>query len=55
MQQSKVESMTRSERFLAAIRQDIGCLSIATAFIIIMVFAIVFANIITPSANNPFV
>jgi hypothetical protein len=43
------------ERFILALRSDFGCLVIIVAFVIIMISTIVFANIITPPSNNPFV
>lgn len=43
------------ERVVLALRQDFGCLVIIFAFMIIMISAIVFADIITPPAANPFV
>jgi hypothetical protein len=43
------------ERVLLALRTDFGCLCIGLAFIIIMISTIVFANIITPPSQNPFV
>jgi hypothetical protein len=43
------------ERLILALRTDFGCLAIAVAFIIIMISTIVFADIITPPASNPFV
>jgi hypothetical protein len=43
------------ERFLLALRQDFGCLVIAIAFFVIMISSIVFADIITPPSQNPFV
>ena len=38
-----------------AIRTDFGCLVIIVAFLIIMISTIVFADIVTPPAANPFV
>jgi hypothetical protein len=38
-----------------ALRNDFGCLVIVAAFLVIMISAIVFADIITPPASNPFV
>jgi cytochrome b561 len=43
------------ERFIQAVRSDFGCLVIIVAFVVIMISTIVFANIITPPSNNPFV
>jgi hypothetical protein len=43
------------ERLILALRTDFGCLAIAVAFIVIMISTIVFADIITPPAANPFV
>jgi hypothetical protein len=43
------------ERVILALRSDFGCLVIIVAFVIIMISTIVFANIITPPSNNPFV
>jgi hypothetical protein len=43
------------ERFILALRSDFGCLVIIVAFVVIMISTIVFANIITPPSNNPFV
>jgi hypothetical protein len=43
------------ERLILALRADFGCLAIAVAFIIIMISTIVFADIVTPPAANPFV
>jgi hypothetical protein len=43
------------ERFVLALRADFGCLVIILAFVVIMISAIVFADIITPPAANPFV
>jgi hypothetical protein len=43
------------ERLILAIRTDFGCLVIIVAFLIIMISTIVFADIITPPAANPFV
>jgi hypothetical protein len=43
------------ERFILALRTDFGCLVIIVAFVVIMISTIVFANIITPPSNNPFV
>jgi hypothetical protein len=44
-----------AERFIQAVRNDFGCLVIIVAFVVIMISTIVFANIITPPSNNPFV
>jgi hypothetical protein len=44
-----------TERVVTALRQDFGCLVIVVAFVIIMISSIVFADIITPPAANPFV
>jgi hypothetical protein len=44
-----------AHRLLLALRTDFGCLTIAVGFIVIMISAILFADIITPPANNPFV
>jgi hypothetical protein len=43
------------ERFIVALRNDFGCLVIIFLFLVIMISTIVFANIITPPSNNPFV
>jgi hypothetical protein len=43
------------ERLVLAIRSDFGCVAVIFVFLIIMISAIVFANIITPPATNPFV
>lgn len=43
------------ERLILALRADFGCLVIAMAFVVIMISAIVFADMITPPASNPFV
>ena len=43
------------ERFIQSVRNDFGCLVIIVAFVVIMISTIVFANIITPPSNNPFV
>ena len=43
------------ERFILSIRNDFGCFVIVVLFFVVMVSAIVFANIITPPASNPFV
>lgn len=43
------------ERFVLALRTDFGCLVIIVGFLVIMISAIVFADVITPPANNPFV
>ncbi|MGI8847753.1 MAG: hypothetical protein ACR2GX_05750 [Candidatus Dormibacteria bacterium] len=43
------------ERFILAVRTDFGCLCIIVGFLILMVSAIVFADILTPPAANPFV
>lgn len=43
------------ERFLLLLRNDFGCLVVAIAFFVIMISTIVFANIITPPSQNPFV
>ena len=43
------------ERVILAVRNDFGCLVIIVAFVVIMISTIVFANIITPPSNNPFV
>ena len=43
------------ERLVLALRTDFGCLVIALAFVVIMISAIVFADIITPPSSNPFV
>jgi len=43
------------ERFVLALRTDFGCLALVTAFVVIMVSAIAFADILTPPPNNPFV
>jgi hypothetical protein len=46
---------TMVERIVLALRNDFGCLVIIVAFVVIMISTIVFANIITPPSNNPFV
>jgi hypothetical protein len=43
------------ESFILALRRDFGCFVIVVAFFVMMVSTIVFANIITPPASNPFV
>ena len=43
------------ERFIVALRNDFGCLVIIVLFVVIMISTIVFADIITPPSNNPFV
>ncbi|HVS41954.1 MAG TPA: hypothetical protein VMU20_06745 [Candidatus Dormibacteraeota bacterium] len=43
------------ERLILALRSDYGCLVIVLAFVVIMISTIVFADIITPPASNPFV
>ena len=43
------------ERLIIALRNDFGCFVIIVAFLVIMISTIVFANIITPPSNNPFV
>ena len=43
------------ERVIVNLRNDFGCLVIIVVFVVIMISAIVFANIITPPSNNPFV
>jgi hypothetical protein len=43
------------ERLVLAIRNDFGCVAIIVGFVIIMISTIVFADIITPPASNPFV
>ena len=43
------------ERLILALRSDFGCLVIVLAFVVIMISTIVFADIITPPASNPFV
>ena len=43
------------ERLILALRSDYGCLVIVLAFVVIMISTIVFADIITPPAANPFV
>ena len=43
------------ERIVLALRSDFGCLVIVMAFLVIMISAIFFADIITPPASNPFV
>ena len=43
------------ERLILALRSDYGCLVIVVAFVVIMISTIVFADIITPPAANPFV
>jgi hypothetical protein len=46
---------TMVERIILALRSDFGCLVIIVAFVVIMISTIVFADIITPPSNNPFV
>lgn len=46
---------TMVERIILALRNDFGCLVIIVAFVVIMISTIVFADIITPPSNNPFV
>ncbi|MFZ0921102.1 MAG: hypothetical protein WB807_03520 [Candidatus Dormiibacterota bacterium] len=41
------------ERLIVALRTDFGCFVIIVAFVVIMISAIVFANILTPPASNP--
>ena len=41
------------ERLIVALRTDFGCFAIIVAFVVIMISAIVFANILTPPASNP--
>ena len=41
------------ERLIVALRTDFGCFAIIVVFVVIMVSAIVFANILTPPASNP--
>ncbi|MGH7749002.1 MAG: hypothetical protein ACREQ5_30190 [Candidatus Dormibacteria bacterium] len=43
------------ERLILALRSDFGCLVIVLAFVVIMISTIVFADIVTPPAANPFV
>jgi len=43
------------ERVIVNLRNDFGCLVIIVVFVVIMISTIVFANIITPPSNNPFV
>ena len=43
------------ERFILSIRSDFGCLVIAAVFFVVMVATIIFADVITPPAANPFV
>lgn len=43
------------ERLVLTIRTDFGCLCVITAFMVLMIFTIVFADILTPPAANPFV
>lgn len=43
------------ERLILALRADFGCLCIIVGFLIIMISTIVFADVITPPAANPFV
>lgn len=43
------------ERFILALRSDFGCLAVIAAFVILMVSAIAFADILTPPSANPFV
>ncbi len=41
--------------FVEAIKTDLGCLLVAVLFLVIMALSIVFATVLTPPANNPFV
>ena len=41
------------ERLIVALRTDFGCFALIVAFVVIMISAIVFANILTPPASNP--
>ena len=41
--------------FVAAIKADLGCVLVAVLFLLIMALSIVFATVLTPPANNPFV
>lgn len=43
------------ERLILALRSDYGCLVIVLVFVVIMISTIVFADIVTPPASNPFV
>jgi len=43
------------ERLVLNIRADFGCVAIIAVFLIIMISTIVFADVITPPAANPFV
>jgi hypothetical protein len=43
------------ERLILALRTDFGCLCIIVGFVVIMIASIVFADIVTPPAANPFV
>ena len=43
------------ERLVLAVRSDFGCVAVIFAFLIIMISTIVFADILTPPASNPFV
>lgn len=43
------------ERLILALRSDYGCLVIVLTFVVIMISTIVFADIVTPPASNPFV
>ena len=40
-------------RLIVALRTDFGCFAIIVVFVVIMISAIVFANILTPPASNP--
>lgn len=43
------------ERLALAIRTDFGCVAVIVVFLVLMISTIVFADIITPPASNPFV
>jgi hypothetical protein len=43
------------ERLVLNIRADFGCVAIIAVFLIIMISTIVFADVLTPPAANPFV
>lgn len=43
------------ERLILAVRTDFGCLCIIVGFLVIMISSIVFADVLTPPASNPFV
>ena len=46
---------TMVERLILAVRTDFGCLCIIVGFVVLMISSIVFADILTPPASNPFV